>query len=200
MCVILICNKSKPSAEIIRKAEVANPDGAGIAWIEGKEVCWKKGLTGDEIIKEADNVPLPFALHFRLSTVGGKSPSLCHPFSIERNPSLSLEGKITKGRVLMHNGHWHKWKEVCMETVVRKQLKFPVSQWSDTRAIAWLVYHYGIGFLSLIDEKICIISPSGIKTFGNGWESYNNLIVSNTFFVKDYTTFGYGVRYGNFNF
>lgn len=183
MCVIIICEKAKPSQKIIEMAEDSNPDGAGIAWIQSNLVHWRKGLKGKEIIKIAKSTPLPFAIHFRLGTVGEKIPSLCHPFSVSETPSLSLEGK-TRGKVLMHNGHWGNWKRICLEGVIKTGKKFPSAPCSDSRAIAWLAYHFGLGILTLIEEKICIISTKGIKTFGEGWRYYENMLVSNILFLN----------------
>jgi hypothetical protein len=137
----------------------ANDQGAGIAWREGKEVVWKKGLKLGEIQDLIANTPMPFCAHFRIASMGGPIPQLTHPFPVSGDVSLELEGR-TKGNVVFHNGHWSEWKKVCFEICTRRDVKPPTgNKWSDSRAISWLTHLYGTGFLSFLDEKVVAFGP-----------------------------------------
>lgn len=180
MCVIFIADKKRPTEDMIQKGFETNPSGAGIAWRETKDtVQWAKGLDLEEVQLLAAKVPMPFVVHFRIPTCGGDRPSLCHPFPVDVNSTLALEGS-TKGFVLFHNGHWTKWRESMLETLIRKGVKMPNGKWSDSRAMAWTAAHYDINVLELIDEKSVVISPTQIEIFGTGWTQANDCYVSNT--------------------
>ena len=182
MCVIFACKIKKPSPKDLFLGEKVNPDGAGIAWVRGKTVYWKKNLKASDIVKLLPKVNLPLVIHFRLASVGGGSSSLCHPFPITKDVPLSLEGKI-KGSVLAHNGTWLEWRKICFQILLRKNIRCPDGLWSDSRAMAWIAAHYGIGVLHFIGEKVAVLSPKGLKIFGTGWELYNGMLVSNTHFL-----------------
>lgn len=179
MCVIFVADKVRPSADMIERGYETNPSGAGIAWREKGLVRWEKGLDLPDVQALAAKVPFPFVVHFRIPTCGGDRPSLCHPFPVDVNSSLALEGS-TKGFVLFHNGHWNKWRESMLETLMRKGTKMPAGKWSDSRAMAWTAAHYDINVLELIEEKCVVLSPDAIEIFGNGWTQANDLWVSNT--------------------
>ncbi len=182
MCVILICNKDKPSDVMIEACHAANDKGAGIAWREGGRVKWKKGLLSVEEMQElAATKPLPYVLHFRIPTVGGARKDLAHPFPIDRNVPNSLEG-TTKGFVLFHNGHWLKWRETMLEAVVNTSTKLPAGKYSDSRAMAFCASIYGIPFLELIDEKFVAFGPGpeDIEVSTYGWTAVEGVWASNT--------------------
>lgn len=180
MCVIIIPQKRFPSLDMLLRAEKENPNGGGIAWVENGLVRWRKGLTAKEIYELGKGKRFPLLIHFRLATVGGNSPLLCHPFPISLSVSTKLEGSI-KGEVLAHNGHWGEWRQCCLNTLIRRGGKFPAGPWSDSRAIAWLTHIYGTGFLNLIGEKVAVLSYTGkLKLFGEGWQEYEGVKLSDT--------------------
>lgn len=135
MCVVFVVDKERPSEEMVKQAYETNRSGAGIAWKEQvmkdgepvmKEdgvtpevrVCWMKGLQLEAIQKLCKSAPLPYIAHFRIPTVGGDNPALCHPFPITKKVQLTLNGR-TSGSVLFHNGHWHNWKDFCTRAAIR---------------------------------------------------------------------------------
>ncbi len=182
MCVIITVEEGQkcPSIEMLQQAEKSNRDGAGIAWVEGNFTHWKKNISAAEVFEIGKTISSPRIIHFRLASVGGKSPLLCHPFPVSKTVPLNIEGAI-KGRVLVHNGHWLDWRKVCLATLVKRGVHFPDGKFSDTRAIAWLTNIYGTGFLNLLDEKIAVLSATaGLKTFGTGWQKHEEYDVSNT--------------------
>lgn len=175
MCVIAIAEKKRLDAETIKKCHCANSDGIGIAWLNRElgRVEYKKNLTIDDAIQLAESLPLPYIYHFRLATVGGKEPILCHPFEIDKNSPLSLEGHSSS--VLFHNGHWSNWQEVLTNAEIK--LTGPIS---DSRAIAALVSEMGDKALHLITGKFAILSSKKIKKFGF-WSNEDGIHFSNLF-------------------
>jgi hypothetical protein len=185
MCVIMVASKARPTVEMIQRAWDANKDGAGIAWREGKDVVWEKGIMEIERIKElCAKVPRPYVVHFRVASVGGVRPALTHPFLVGQEASLELKGR-TRGAVLFHNGHWSVWSEKAMDAAIHSNNKIPEGQeWSDSRAMAWMTYIYGAGFMNLLTtQKGVLMSPEKFEIFtGGGWEKIQEVWCSNDYF------------------
>lgn len=194
MCVILVCEKQKPNFKTIKACYNSNKDGMGIAFLRKGQVHWAKGIEKPEDINNlVELVKPPFVLHFRISTVGGNSKLLTHPFPIMNSAKLALWGR-TKSGVLFHNGHWSDWEERLFDIVMRGY-KLPKGEWSDSRAIAWLTAKFGEQMLSLIPaQKIAILSPSGVKTYGVGWIKKDGILYSNL--NHEYTYVGYNTDDG----
>lgn len=170
MCVVFICETVRPTADMVEKAFFTNNAGGGVAWrLDKKTVKWQKGLDVDEMTNLIAEVPFPFIAHFRIPSSGGKSPWLCHPFPIERDTKLLLEG-TTGGNVLFHNGHWKDWKEDAKLAAVRSNTPLPPGRWTDTRAMAFVASIYGLGVLEMIDEKTVAFGPNTLEVCaGAGW-------------------------------
>jgi len=130
MCVIFVAEKSRIKQEEIKEAWVCNSDGAGVAYRAGGMVHWNKGLNLEQSLRLAATLPLPYMLHLRYATVGGKDPRLCHPFPIDQNASTKLRGASQQG-VLTHNGHWSQY-EAFLKHVNTS------GPWSDSRVAAWV--------------------------------------------------------------
>lgn len=194
MCVIAIADKTRPTDEMVERMFDANKSGAGIAWREPGVVRWEKGLKIEEIKEYCATAPLPYVAHFRIPSCGGSTPDLCHPFPIEKSVDLALSGK-TKGYVLFHNGHWTQWKSVTYEAARNFRVKVPTGKWSDSRAMAWSAFWYGVGSLEMIEEKCVAFGPSDIEIFcgRSEWERVNDVWVSNKSW--NYTTVGRGHGY-----
>jgi predicted glutamine amidotransferase len=187
MCIIVICENNKPSFKELKLMEQVNTDGAGVAWREENYVTWKKGLNAKEVYELIQKLNYPYIVHFRLATCGGKSPHLCHPFPVEKDVSLDLEGK-TKA-VLFHNGVWHDWRNLCLQTVIQKNVKFPCGAMSDTRAMAWFVNIHGTSVLNLINEKVVVFTNKKIMRFGEGWIKDDGIIYSNKLYNSFYNKY-----------
>lgn len=202
MCVIFVIEDARPTADEVAKAFKKNPDGCGVAWrdIEDGEpvVKWKKGLFKVEEMQEfCATLPVPFVAHFRIQSVGGVASALCHPFPIEEDVPLYLEG-TTKGNVLFHNGHWSKWKEVLIDAALMGGYMIPPGRWSDSRALAWFTHFVGQGYCDLVDEKIVIFGPEtcDIVPESRGWSWHRNaFLVSNTYWASDTTQNYQGAGY-----
>lgn len=187
MCVIMVIGNTRPSDEMVKRAFEHNKDGAGIAWREKDEVVWKKGIMQiDEIMALIKKVPTPAIAHFRVASVGGVRKSLTHPFLINKSAKLQLEGR-TKEDLLFHNGHWTPWDDKALDAAIAANVPIPEGEWSDTRAIAWLVSIYGIGFMELLtQQKGVIFGPNKLKVFTgrDGWDKINDVWCSNDYFWK----------------
>jgi hypothetical protein len=186
MCVILVSEKDRASAEDVRNANRANSDGIGVSWVEDGKVHWRKGISVEAALWYASSLPQPYAMHFRLATVGGKTLKLTHPFPLEMNVPLALGGATERG-VLLHNGHWNDWDAVMPAKVLRNN-----GAWSDSRAIAWLVQRVAVPsrLLTIAGGRVAIMTPKGVERIGH-WSSYGDgLWASNLIFRPQVITPG----------
>lgn len=202
MCVICVANTERPSAEQVIKMYQNNPHGAGIAWREEEEganvVVWRKGLSVEEIVELCEKAPLPFVAHFRVPSCGGPSNLLTHPFPIQKDVPLTLEGS-SKGNILFHNGHWGAWKNTVMDASVRGGWTLPKGKWSDSRAMAWMAAHFGLGMLEFIDEKVVVFGPNELELFqAHGWSKIGTgMWVSNRGWESEHVQWNRAPFYGN---
>lgn len=178
MCVIFVASKERPTPEMVEQAYDYNDAGAGIAWREGGLVKWEKGLELARVKELVAAAPLPFVVHFRIPTVGGKREELCHPFPVDKDVPLTLKGAI-KGFVLFHNGHWKDWKETVLRSIVSKGATLPGGKWSDSRAMAWMAAQFGVSVLEMIDEKSVAFGPKQCEIAGTGWTMSGGVWCSN---------------------
>lgn len=167
MCVIFVADTTRPTADELQQAAVQNQDGIGVAWKDEQKgfVRWLKGLTLTQVQEMAQSLPLPYAIHFRFATIGGKSEYLAHPFPIEYKVRLELKGRTDRG-LLMHNGTWSQWDANIPKKALNKGL------WSDSRGIAWLLARAGSDkafeelLVDHIPGKFAHIKYDGIETYG----------------------------------
>lgn len=183
MCLIIAARTKKPSLEILKKAEMANGDGAGVAWINDKKKAqWKKGLDADEVFKLIENLPLPFVVHFRLGSRGLKKDLLLtHPFVIAPNSPLSLEGEADK--LFIHNGTIYDtdWKWALWGA----GLNVPDDLMSDSRALAMILsQHRNHDFLKKIKGNFIYVDSTK--------EKFPFVILGDTFKYED------GMYFSNF--
>lgn len=89
MCLaILKPAKVVISEETLRNGWIGNSDGAGYAFAHGGKLVTRKGFEKLTDFLEAINKDFkkyknsPFAIHFRIRSMGEKSPENTHPFSI----------------------------------------------------------------------------------------------------------------------
>lgn len=180
MCVAICVpvGVKPPSDDDLAQCERANRDGGGIAWSEGNTVRWLKGIT----LKEMRPILDAFAggspgmfIHFRISTAGGVSDELCHPFPVSRTASTDVAGKAKM--VMMHNGTLRNWQETLLQTL---RTKLPPGDWSDTRAMAFMAGQYGENMFNLFDEKVATLDHRGnIRRYGGRWTEYAGSYFSN---------------------
>ena len=116
MCVIVYkpTGVKMPTIADLKACFKANPDGAGYMLPYNNKVVIRKGfMTYDEFQKDIltfvrkhkiDPVKTPVVLHFRITTQGGVSAPLCHPYPIctsyDQMRKLHNESDVA----LVHNG------------------------------------------------------------------------------------------------
>lgn len=190
MCVIQIAKDVRPTEDMIEKAWKRNDDGGGIAWREKDPktgeifVHWKKGIdTVEEMYDLMTRLPMPYVAHFRIASSGGNSFPFTHPFPVDSNVSMALSGR-TNGYVLFHNGDWKGWDEMMLKTAAGFGVRIPRGRFNDTRALAWLTYVIGEGFMeALPSQRGVLFGPSDYEVYiGNGWSKINEVWCSNNFF------------------
>lgn len=193
MCVIAICEKNvRPSLVQRRQMWDANKDGAGIAWVSKAKrggVRFIKGLmTFEEFEAAYATVPVDVeaVLHFRISTVGGTSRALTHPFVVSEKSPLALTGRVPG--VWFHNGHWSEWESALLQsTLSTPGGSVPEGRLSDSRAMAVLAARHSerIGLLIPRSQRTVFLSKDGAIYNGDGWsrvaadEGGGELVVSN---------------------
>ncbi len=173
---------------MLERAHAANPHGAGVAWLEGGLVRWKKGLDAVTVAQMiADGaLTLPYVVHFRLASVGEKTPELCHPFPITDSASTDLEGSATS--VLFHNGTWKDYENRLLRMRLTGQI-------SDTRVLAaWISvnekprpdegWFADLTLDQLSDtSRFALFSTKGPILYGRWWR-VDGIAVSNTVFMR----------------
>jgi hypothetical protein len=106
-----------------------------------------------------------------------------HPFPVEPKVSHALSGS-TNGYVLFHNGDWKNWDEMMLKTAAGFGVRIPRGRFNDTRALAWLTYTIGEGFMeALPSQKGVLFGPHDYEIYvGHGWTKINDVWCSNDFF------------------
>jgi len=167
---------------MLKSGEQTNPDGAGIAWIDRGQVRYRKGLKLKQIAKLCKKLPLPYIVHFRITSVGKTTPGLCHPFPISPTANTNTSGSAKS--VLFHNGTWDQWESNLLEYILDTK-QIPTGDLSDSRVMAMLASQYGPKYLAKKVtgwNKIAILTPKGIKKLGAGWVNVDKVHCSNDYF------------------
>ena len=179
MCVILIAQENRLTAATISAAIESNPDGNGFAWISKGKVHWRKGITPDAAISLAKTKPLPHVFHARIATIGEPCDALCHPFAVEtRAEQTATSGSSSEG-VVFHNGSWGDWQD-NIDTPTK-------GLWSDSRAMADMVYVDGVSALDIIpdSQRVVMMTPESVEYRGIGWTTLpDGTLASNTHFLR----------------
>ena len=189
MCIILLAENKHLTKDILKKAENNNPHGSGIAWInqKTKRVQWIKAenLTADKIYKiiKSKKIQLPYVVHFRITSIGETCDELCHPFSLNAKlDENELTGSSEEG-VLFHNGTMRSYKDHLDIIFNLNNEKLPSGKISDSRTMSYLASEKRLGFEYLErctkGQKIAVLTPKGIETFGEGWTKIKDTKCSN---------------------
>lgn len=180
MCVIAVCDKRKLTRSEVDKMWEANPDGAGLAWVESGNVLVRKGLMRKADFHSAyEHVEIQHVAHFRIATVGDKSAELTHPFEVSDESANRLRS-TGKRAVLFHNGHENGMMEQLVNHCVSRGIRIPDGEWSDSRVIAMLSATLGKNYLLLLKSKFATVSTRGIRMVGD-FRREDGVLVSNLF-------------------
>jgi len=179
VCVIIAVGAGvRPSDETLTTSHEKNPHGIGVAWQENGKVRWAKGLALEDAIEINKELPFPYIIHYRTASHGTiQGPHGCHPFPVEPEASLALDGDAAM--VLFHNGFWANWKDKITEIASRGPHKLPDGGWSDSRALAWMGAVVGPGFFHLVGEKLAILKATGEPELHGSWDVEDGIAYSN---------------------
>jgi hypothetical protein len=193
MCVIMLADEGhRPTEKMVEEAWKSNSHGGGIGYREKgadgePEVVWKKGLDLQQMKEFCATLEFPFVAHFRKESSGGKCNELTHPFPILTDAGNELEGR-GKYDILFQNGTWKEWWAHLFQTAAHMDNpNFPPGkEWSDTRAMAWLICVTGPNLLDAIKQKAVVFGPTTYQVFEgpDGWELVNDVWCSNAKFWK----------------
>lgn len=180
MCVAitLLADTTLGTEEIIQMQR-ANADGVGVAWARNGQVEWLKALSPDpseisHLLRQT--IRYPRLVHFRLATAGGGHVSLCHPFEVGPKAGSDQMGQGEK--VMIHNGHWHRWNDV-RDLLDRENLLPDRGPWSDSRLGA-LLAHMDPEWLDNLGGRTATLDAEGtIERRGDWQELRRGVWVSN---------------------
>lgn len=170
MCVAVSIMPGEYLTELeVEKMHICNSDGAGVAWVDNGTVRWFKTTKVDleHIYKVIHyHKDRPRLVHFRLSTAGGVTPFLCHPFEIGPLANNRPIGEAAK--VMIHNGHWGRWDELY--ELLKKEGALPdQGPWSDTRLIAYLASD-NPDWLEVLGGRVATLDAAGQFTHLGDWQ------------------------------
>ena len=187
MCVIAIYRAKREKNENLRMMAIDNPDGTGAIWYNKEGIpCYKKGLTINQVLEMNKTLPMPYAFHFRITTVG-HNKLLTHPYEVTKESKLAMEGSADQ--LLMHNGHWSDWNEAILNNALCTGVNPPDGDWSDSRAMAYLGGQVGTNVLKMLTgQKIALFKKGrSIQVLGAGWSNEKEILYSNKNWEPSYT-------------
>jgi hypothetical protein len=178
MCVILVCPANiRPDRATLDACHDANPHGAGVAWREGGEVRWFKGLDPHELEPLIAQLTGEIVIHFRWASVGEVTPKLCHPFPISSKATTRLSGHARA--VLFHNGTWSQWRDTLRRM---PKHRVPDGLLSDTRVAASLVDLCGTDVLNRLPGRYVFFERDFTELYGD-WREWRGMQASNLGFT-----------------
>jgi len=202
MCVIICVEDGDyPSKATLKSAESMNSDGGAIAWLnkDGTK-SYRKGLKASKVWKLIQRQLKPHGIktaiiHFRIASVGGVKPQLCHPFEIAEDVPMNMRSVKTTRELLFHNGTWSEYSEYLLDFLraQKEPMAIPKGDYSDSRIMAYLAFHLGHPQLNKMVKgwnKIAILTTDGIVRYGSGWVNHKGNQCSNDYFESE--RFAYG--------
>lgn len=194
MCIAIVkpASAALPTKDELKRCFESNPDGAGIAWVDGDTVRWTKGLMTFKAFEEKlDSLDLQDKiafLHFRIGTHGGKNePTMTHPFpvSTDKEYCRHLEGAYRY--VAMHNGIISKYGCHIVADVrsnYSDTVNFTAEYVSSMKEESGFLDFTCQEFADKIkkesnDAKYVILGDGTFKIFGAGWNIHNGCHFSN---------------------
>jgi predicted glutamine amidotransferase len=140
-----------------------------------------KNLDPDEVEQLIAQLEGEIVIHFRLASVGGVDPLLCHPFPTDRQAGTKLSGSAK--RLLFHNGTWSDWRRALDQVLDRDTLTKLTGPMSDSRSMALLVHAIGTpALLESLPGRMVLFGAKTTKFFGS-WQSWGGMLCSNLGFV-----------------
>lgn len=198
MCIIIACEPNhRPTTEQLENCFWNNPDGAGVAYSDGKTVHVRKGLMAiDEFLAEVAKVPADAAMviHCRIGTSGGMAEDATHPFPLSKKLEDMHKLEYTAKTVVFHNGvlpyasdaelHQSDSMTYVMDTL------YPLSRKWKVRlegGLACSDYAKEVIGATCTGSRICVLDNKGnIRRVGTGWLNVTNgVYASNSSYSYD---------------
>ena len=174
MCILISKPKGirMPSEEVMLNCWTSNPDGAGIAWSDGRKIFLRKGfMTWDDFLKEYRTLKLDDCnaiIHFRIATHGTVKPSNTHPFNVNDRMVAAHNGILP----IDAEGDW-----TDSETFFKRIASPILETYSLNSNVFELAVNAVIG-----TSKLAFLTDSGeLKTFGK-FILENGVMYSNSTF------------------
>ena len=191
MCVICYkpAGKQFPSKVKIKTMFKNNPNGAGFMYSDGQNVYIQKGFMtlGDfnsALNKVKEHTEYPFVLHFRITTNGGTSKGLTHPFPLSSDIKELTATSFTTDVGIAHNGiipmtaYATKGVSDTAEFIRRYMTKL-IHSADDIDADVLDIIE------TCIESKMVIMNSYGdVDIIGDFVEDGNGILYSNTSFQK----------------
>lgn len=178
MCIIAVRPKGKKiSDEYFKNCFENNPDGCGFMYAKNGMVYGKKGIMSlKEFMREEKKIPdnVTVVFHFRISTHGGITPKLTHPFPLSSSFEKMHKLEWYSDYGVAHNGIFTKVTapegESDTEVFISNILK-PLQDLSKIKDNSLIDKYYDDIICSAVgSSKLVIMTKSGIaKMYGDGW-------------------------------
>ena len=213
MCIIVYkpANVDFPSWNTLKTCFEHNPNGAGYMFSDGKQVHIRKGfMTWAEFKKDLKPYKngtnkYPFVMHFRITTHGGTSQGMTHPFPLSSSADKLKKLYGTTDVGIAHNG-------IIQMCGGAKNLSDTAEFIKDylTLLIKSPKYYKNHRLCDIIEEligsKMCILSnDTHVEVLGHGWTIEDGIYYSNSSYKKysyvgapksKYSNYSYGGYYG----
>lgn len=197
MCVIA-CKPAGvpfPDMKTLKNCWESNPQGAGIAWQQGRRVRIEKGMMTWEAFEayaeklhKAITPDVAVMYHFRITSRGEKSAEQCHPYPLERDDKRLNALSLRTDCAVAHNG---TMPMTCAKDMNDTQtfIKYYLTHIADL-CPDWLNNPVAKTLASNIAEsKLAVLKDNVITVMGDFIED-NGMLYSNSGYLAH--TWGYG--------
>lgn len=195
MCIIAAkaSGVAMPDRKTIRRMWDANPDGAGIMYIEKGCVRIEKGFMKyksfakklDQLEHRLDMTQTPVVMHFRITTHGGTRPENCHPFPITDSIGALKKTQSSSDIGVAHNGII----PITPRKDISDTMEYIASQLAPLKRALPRFYENKNAMLLIknaIDSKMAFLTKEGkIYTVGD-FNEHNGILYSNYSYDEHY--------------
>lgn len=189
-----------PTDDILTNCFNNNPDGAGFAFNHNNEVVIRKGymklkdfLDAFHKCDEKFNFKNRGVLiHTRITTHGGTTPQMCHPFPINSDEGALKKVEYVSPYAVIHNGiisltssEAMKKKDMSDTAVFVQKYLTNIAKnknWFNNKANIELIE-------DLIDSKMAILNGKGNIIMTSGFTKDNGIFYSNSSYKENRRTF-----------
>ena len=203
MCIIAYYKKGKtPTLKALQYMMITNSDGAGIAWNDGKEAFYVKGIEKPadayNFIRELRRDPSvrDIVFHARIATSGGVSGEKCHPFPLTDDPEAlnAKEGSTSGAPLVFHNGVFRITPEKGLNDT-QTYIKNILTPLYNTNPAAFDGGKFDPVINTTSDgSRVLLLYPDGVKFFGQ-WYSHEGIKYSNRNYYEKFNFYnGYYYR------